>query len=160
MENQKRKQTENEDNIEGIQKLSQPVRGQVDGSFSANPKQKTHTELHKENKHFQQKMQSQNAKQAYYIPDGIPVENATEDSGKVKGCVSILCALISLVFFPLGIVGIISGIKARKVGANKIGTVGIVMSVAFMIIGIFVASWHYNTKDATGGVAGLILRSF
>ncbi len=150
-----------EDTIEGIKKLSQPVRSQVIGSTLTNPKQKTHTELHKENVHFQQSIQSQNAKKAYYIPEGIPMEQPIEDAGKMKGCVSIFCALIALLLFPIGIVGIIFGIKARNVGARGLGTTGIVLSVIFMLIGIFVASWHFNTKETPGGgAAGLILKSF
>jgi uncharacterized protein YbaR (Trm112 family) len=150
------------DTMEGIKKLSQPVRSQVLGSTLANPKQKTHTQLHKENSHFQQKMQSQNAKKAYYIPEGIPVEKSQEieGSGKFKGCISILCAFVSLLLFPIGIIGIIFGVKARNIGSKNLGTLGIVLSAVFMLIGIFVASWHFNTKETTGGVAGLIIRSF
>ncbi len=167
MENQKEfnpqtdlNQISSGDMMEGIKKLSQPVMSQVRGGKTANPKQKSHTELHKENIHFQRNMQSQNAKKAYYIPEGIPVEQPVEESGMVKGCVSVFCALISLVFFPIGIIGIIFGIKARNFGSKGFGTAGVVLSLICMIIGIFLASWHFNTKDATGGVAGLILRPF
>lgn len=140
--------------------LSEPVNSRRKGKKSPNPKQKTHVELHKENFYFQQNMQAQNAKKAYYIPEGIPMEMPTKDSGVLKGICSIFCALLALVFFPFGIIGVILGLKSKNMGASVLGTIGVALSFVFMIVGMLVASWHFNTQEAAGGFAGLILRIF
>jgi uncharacterized protein YbaR (Trm112 family) len=72
------------DFLDGVNKLSQPVRHQVDGNKKGILKQKTHKDLHAENTEFQQKMQSQNAKQAYYMQDGVPDE-LVEDLETLSG---------------------------------------------------------------------------
>jgi len=140
--------------------LSGPANSGKKSKRPPNPKQKTHVELHKENVYFQQSMQAQNAKKAYYIPEGIPVEPPTKDSGVLKGLCSIFCAFLALVFFPFGIVGVILGLKSKNVGASVLGTIGVVLSFVFMMVGMLVASWHFNTEEAGGGFAGLILRIF
>lgn len=140
--------------------LSEPVNSKMKGKRPPNPKQKTHVELHEENVYFQQDMLAQNAKKAYYIPEGIPVEAPVKDSGVLKGIGSIFCALLALVFFPFGIVGVILGLKSKSVGARVLGTIGVVLSFVFMVVGMLVASWHFNTQEVAGGFAGLILRIF
>lgn len=126
---------ETDDQIEGIPKLSQPVSHQV--SKKENPKQKTHKELHVENRQFRREMDSQNANKAYYIPKGVPVDSLKEADGKMEGIISVVCAVISLFLFPFGIVGIMTGLKARKLGVKRLGTCGIVVSSVGIVVGFF-----------------------
>lgn len=135
---------ETDNQIEGIQKLSQPVQHPV--AENGIPKQKTHKELHAENAQFRQTMESQNAKQAYYIPEGVPVGSSERDEGKTKGILSVVCAVISLFLFPFGVVGIVTGLKARKMGANTLGIIGIVLSLLGIVIGLFLIFQYFSSK--------------
>jgi hypothetical protein len=74
----------------------------------------------------------------YYEPVGIPAEETSEKNGKVAGIFSVICAVISLIFIPIlfGTVGIFLGITAQRRGQKTLGTVGVVLSSVFMVIGI------------------------
>ncbi len=151
---------------EGIKKLSQPVLHQA-ANEKDSLKQKTHKELYMENVSFQNNMQSQNAKQAYYIPDGLPADlpgdelNGEGGNGKSKGITSIICAVVSLGFLPpiFGIAGIVYGLKARKMGTTTLGTIGIVLSILFMVVGMALSYRFLVIENATGSVMGGFLGS-
>ncbi|MBT3355974.1 DUF4190 domain-containing protein [bacterium] len=159
-----------EDFLDSNKKLPQSTSHQDDGKKNVAFKQKTHKDLHAENAEFQQTMHSQNAKQAYYIPDGVPdelVEDLSGSKARSKGIISIVCAVISLVFFPpvFGFIGVSFGVKARKLGAKTLGSVGIILSSVFMGVGIALSSWYFNSEKASGeeligGTVGLFLKLF
>lgn len=167
--NQNREQSDlassdEKEQVGGLTKLSQPAKSQVDGTIAERgvPKQKTHKELHMENVNFQNNMQSQNAQQAYYVPEGLPEglpsDELHAEGGKAKsrGISSIVCAVVSIGFLPpiFGIIGIILGLKAKKLGAHTLGNVGVALSVIFMILGMVLSYIYLSDEGAAGGVTG------
>lgn len=79
--------------------------------------------------------------QAVYEPVGIPAEIPNNKGGKVIGTLSIICAIISILFIPIlfGPIGIFLGISAKKRGEGTLGLVGIILSSIFMVVGIILA---------------------
>jgi len=75
--------------------------------------------------------------QEYYTPN-IPAEPPSKHPGRVEGIIAIICAIISLLFFPIifGIVGTILGITSRTKGEETLGLIAIILSLAFMVIGL------------------------
>lgn len=83
-----------------------------------------------------------------YVPT-VPVEPAVKNPGTFEGTISIVCAVIALLFLPplFGIVGIIMGVRAKEKGATRIGWIGISLSIVFMIIGL-ILSYYVNFKSS------------
>jgi hypothetical protein len=91
--------------------------------------------------------------QAYYIQQGIPAELPEERTGRVVGIFSIICGVISLLFYPIifGPIGIVLGVMSKKRGSRKLGVTGIVLSAIFMSLGIFLGLLLYDGAE-TGGM--------
>lgn len=67
-----------------------------------------------------------------------------EESARVLGIISVICGLISFLFFPfvLGFAAVACGIPAYLKGARS-GIVGIVMGILGIVLSIWVASVFY-----------------
>ncbi|MEK7575482.1 MAG: hypothetical protein AAB491_00125 [Patescibacteria group bacterium] len=78
--------------------------------------------------------------QEYYNETIIPAEPPDKHPGRIEGLIAILCATLSLMFFPpiFGITGIVLGKKSHKEGSVNLGLISIVLSVIFMIMGIII----------------------
>ena len=74
-----------------------------------------------------------------YIQVGVPTDPPSKAPGRVEGILSVLCAVISLIFFffPIvfGITGIFLGVQSRRKGDKVLGLVGIILSSVFMVAG-------------------------
>lgn len=93
--------------------------------------------------------------QQYYVPT-VPVEPVSVHPGRTAGIFSIICAVVSLLFFPpiFGLIGIFLGIKSLNNGAKSLGIVGIVLSAIFMIVGMIlgiIVNEALRTKGMMGG---------
>lgn len=101
-----------------------------------------------------------NAPRTPYYVGTMPVESVSQHPGRMEGIISIICAVISILFFPVifGPVGIILGIVAFRRGAKTIGIVGIILSLIFMIAG-FVIGYIVQSlfPESRGSVLGAIL---
>jgi len=55
-----------------------------------------------------------------------------------QGIAGIVCGVVSLLIFPpvFGVIGIVLGILAIRKGEKTLGTIAVVLSSIFMIIGI------------------------
>jgi MFS-type transporter involved in bile tolerance (Atg22 family) len=84
--------------------------------------------------------------QEYYKATIIPAEPLDKHPGRADGLMAILCAILSLMFFPpiFGITGIILGKKSRKEGSVNLGLISIILSVVFMIMGIIIGILDYK----------------
>ncbi len=73
------------------------------------------------------------------VQNNAPAPSPDHKPGLTTGVWSIVCAVISLFFFPplFGIIGIYLGYKSKKQGNATLGTVGIALSVVLMILGMF-----------------------
>lgn len=93
----------------------------------------------------------------------IPMEPESRNPGRIEGVISLICAGVSFLFFPLvfGITGIVLGITARRKGAAALGMTGIILSSLFMAVGIALGIWISIFGETPGGVAegmaGIIL---
>lgn len=85
----------------------------------------------------------------------IPVEPVSQNPGRMEGVISLICAGVSFLFFPLifGITGIVLGVTARRKGAAALGMVGIVLSSLFMAVGIVLGVLISVLGETSGGVA-------
>lgn len=70
----------------------------------------------------------------------IPLEQEPKTKGITEGALSIVSAVISLIFIlPIfGISGIVLGIIARKKGRKALGVTGIILSAIFMVVGLVI----------------------
>jgi len=86
------------------------------------------------NDNLKNKVMSQ---QENYIPTS-PIEPPSEHPGRTSGIIGIVCAVISILFFPIifGPVGIVLGVKARQKGSKNLGLVAIILSAVFMVGGM------------------------
>lgn len=68
----------------------------------------------------------------------VPAERPSKYPGFPEGIASLICAAISLLFFPpvFGITGILLGLRSKKRGGKIFGLIGIILSSICMIIGI------------------------
>lgn len=68
----------------------------------------------------------------------VPVEPPERHPGLNEAIVSIICGLLASFFFSVvfGPVGIIMGAMARKKGAKKLGSLGIIISASLMTFGL------------------------
>lgn len=68
----------------------------------------------------------------------MPAERPSKHPGMSEGISSMICAAISLLFFPpvFGATGIILGLRSKKRGAKTFGIIGMICSAIFMIIGL------------------------
>lgn len=75
--------------------------------------------------------------QPYYVGT-MPVETPSKNPGNVEGIIAIICAVVSLLFLPplFGLIGILLGVKSKQKGQKTLGTVAIVLSAVFMILGM------------------------
>lgn len=87
----------------------------------------------------------QNKVESYYTTS-IPAEPGGRSSGRLEGVLSIIFAVISLLFFPpiFGAAGIFLGLQAKKKGQLSLGTTGIILSAIFMILGIILGILVYT----------------
>jgi len=97
------------------------------------------------------------APQEYYSPT-VPAEAPVKHPGKVEGIISIICALISTLFFPiiLGPVGIILGVLSLKKGAKTLGLVAIIVSATCMVIGFILGFLAVTVRQSAAGAAGFL----
>ncbi len=101
--------------------------------------------------------------QPYYIPT-VPAEPPAKHPGMVEGIISIVCAVLSLAFFPiiLGPVGIILGSLSHKKGSKTLGLVAIILSAVFMVAGFIIAFLYLSQgskEDVLNGGAVILLNS-
>lgn len=75
----------------------------------------------------------------------IPQEPPSRHPGRTEGIIGIICAVISLAFFPIifGPVGIILGAISSKKGSKTLGLVTIILSAVFMVIGFIIGAAVY-----------------
>lgn len=97
------------------------------------------------------------AQEEHYTPT-VPVEPPAKHPGRTEGIIAIICAVVSLLFFPIifGPVGIILGITAHKKGEKTLGLVAIILSAIFMVIGFIFGAYVGLKRAQIQGAAGLI----
>lgn len=94
----------------------------------------------------------------------IPVEPESQNPGRVEGIISLVCAGVSVFFFPLifGITGIVLAAAARKKGSAKLGLAGIIISSVLMTVGVVlgVAMFLFEEvpESAAEGMMGIIFK--
>jgi len=102
------------------------------------------------------------ARKVNYIATKVPAERPSKHPGFSEGVSSMICASISLLFFPpiFGITGIILGLRSRKRGAITFGLIGIICSSIFMIIGLTLGVSKVLINEVSGenvsGFMGII----
>lgn len=98
------------------------------------------------------------AQQEYYSPT-VPTEAPTKHPGRVEGIISIICALISTLFFPiiLGPAGIFLGVLSLRKGQKTLGLVAIILSAVCMAIGFILGFLYATTSKSAAGAAGFLL---
>ena len=101
--------------------------------------------------------QPQNQQQYYGAT--LPVEPPLKNPGRVEGIISIICAVMAILFFPIifGPVGIILGSVSLKKGSKTLGLVAIILSAVFMGLGFVLGYLALMNNPATGGFIGLLL---
>ncbi len=102
--------------------------------------------------------------QGTYQPVGVPAETVAHP-GVTQGIIGIVCAVISLLFFPpvFGLAGIILGILSMRKGERALGITAVVLSAIFMIVGMIFAFYVvtnpelFNLETAT--MPGAVINS-
>lgn len=96
--------------------------------------------------------------QQYYVPT-VSAEPKPKHPGRTEGIIAIICAAVSLLFFPIifGSAGIILGIFSHKKGEKTFGLVAIILSAIFMVIGIIMGVYvQLNLKGQLQGAGGFL----
>jgi len=97
------------------------------------------------------------AQQEYYTPT-VPTEPPDKHPGRTEGIIAIICATVSLLFFPIifGPTGIFLGVIAEKKGEKTLGLVAIILSAIFMVIGFILGAYVGLKQVQIQGAAGLL----
>jgi len=97
------------------------------------------------------------SQQENYIPT-VPPEPTPRYPGRREGIIAIICATVSLLFFPIifGPTGIILGVTAHKKGEKTLGLVAIILSAIFMVIGIILGVYVELKQVQIQGAAGIL----
>ena len=101
--------------------------------------------------------------QATYQPVGVPAV-APSHPGMTQGIFGLVCAVISLLFFPpvFGIAGIVLGVLAMRHGEKALGITALVLSAVFMVVGMAFGVYAHAHPDlfrAGSSATGAVIES-